>query len=129
VRQVRHWLGLELGSRRSCTSPRARLQLYLPDTAASRARRCNPTCQSLQPYVPDAATLDVLHAATLCTQVTLAEHKPARDAALREVVDLAFAFGSTLPEVSEAILTLTLTLALTRTLILTLTLTLTRSRR
>jgi hypothetical protein len=54
-------------------------------------------------------------------QVKLAEHKPAWDAALREVVDLAFAFGSTLPEVSEAILTLTLTLALTLTLIQTLT--------
>jgi hypothetical protein len=93
------------------------------------AGHCSLSCQTLQPYVPEPATLDVLHAATLCTQVTLAEHKPAWDAALREVVDLAFAFGSTLPEVSEAILTLTLTLALTRTLILTLTLTLTRSRR
>jgi hypothetical protein len=85
----------------------------MPDAATPRARACSPTCQTLQPYV--------LHAATLCTQVTLAEHKPAWDAALREVVDLAFAFGSTLPEVSEAILTLTLTLALTLTLIQTLT--------
>ena len=34
-------------------------------------------------------------------QVVLAEHKPAWDDALRIVVDVAFDFGSSLPEVSE----------------------------